>query len=64
MTTLDVLSLQQLPETQPLNLPGLEIGQLLEPGPCTYSCGVSCNYTCDVITCRYHWTCHVTSAQG
>ena len=59
--TLDVLALQELPEAEPLRLPGAQLGDLA-PGPCTYSCGVSCNYTCDVITCRYGWTCASTSA--
>lgn len=61
MTTTDIHALQALPETQPLRLPGLDLGTL-QIEPCTYTCGGSCTYTCDVITCRYGWTCAQTSS--
>ncbi len=61
MSSTNVLALQALPEIQPLNYPGMEVGVLR---PCTHTCGESCQYTCARITCRYGWTCASTSPRA
>jgi len=57
----NVLTLQALPETQPLNYPGMSAGAL---APCTHTCGDSCQITCVRIPCRYGWTCASTSVRA
>jgi len=61
VSKMTILSLQALPETQPLNYSGLSDGAL---APCTHTCGDSCEITCVRITCRYGWTCASTSMRA
>lgn len=61
MSSTNILALQALPETQPLNYPGIFAGALVA---CTHTCGDSCQVTCVKITCRHGWTCAATSLRA
>jgi hypothetical protein len=61
VSSTNVLALQALPETEPLNHLGMLAAAL---APCTHTCGESCQVTCVRITCRYGWTCASTSVRA
>lgn len=61
MSSTNVLALQALPETEPLNHLEVLAAALR---PCTHTCGESCQVTCVRITCRFGWTCASTSVKA